>query len=182
MIDLTQFVPIKEFPNYLINKNGDVYSTKSKKLIKPYKHGGKYDLQYLIAELWVQGKLFRKSVHQLVAITFIPNPNNYINIDHLDNNPRNNCVDNLEWVTNEENNKRKVNRWQINGGINYRKITKPKDRKSKKVTPDIVTLIRKTFEIIPEDKYKEFDKLFANALSMTEMNVFHIRTHKTWNL
>ena len=36
-------------------------------------------------------------IHQLVAKTFIPNPNNYKLVNHKDENKLNNCVDNLEW-------------------------------------------------------------------------------------
>lgn len=44
------------------------------------------------------------SVHRLVAIAFIENPNNYSNINHKDENPLNNCIDNLEWCTTRYNN------------------------------------------------------------------------------
>ena len=37
------------------------------------------------------------SVHQLVARAFIPNPNNYAQINHIDEDKENNCVSNLEW-------------------------------------------------------------------------------------
>lgn len=42
-------------------------------------------------------------IHRLVASAFIPNPNNYPVINHIDENPRNNSVDNLEWCTQKHN-------------------------------------------------------------------------------
>ena len=46
----------------------------------------------------------RFSVHRLVAKAFIPNPNNFPVINHKDENPANNCVENLEWCTAAYNN------------------------------------------------------------------------------
>ena len=42
-------------------------------------------------------------IHRLVAQAFLPNPNNYPVVMHLDNNPSNNCVDNLKWGTQLQN-------------------------------------------------------------------------------
>ena len=59
-----------------------------------YKHVKLYD-----------GKANPKSftVHKLVALTFIENPNNYIEINHIDHNKQNNSVENLEWTSRSEN-------------------------------------------------------------------------------
>lgn len=49
------------------------------------------------------GKSKIQFVHRLVACAFIPNPNNYPIINHKDENPSNNCVENLEWCTHKHN-------------------------------------------------------------------------------
>lgn len=58
---------------------------------------------YLRVSLSKNGKPKIISIHRLVAETFIPNPNNYPYINHKDENPSNNCVDNLEWCTPDYN-------------------------------------------------------------------------------
>lgn len=60
-------------------------------------------------------------VHKLVAIAFIPNPLNKPQINHLDYNPQNNNVGNLEWVTAKENGQHSV--------INHKKKIKHRNAK-----------------------------------------------------
>ena len=50
-----------------------------------------------------RGKLYGKYIHRLVAEYFIPNPNGYKEVDHIDRNRQNNYVENLRWVTHKEN-------------------------------------------------------------------------------
>ena len=80
---------------YFISENGDFYSTFSKKYIKPQKdHKG-----YLYVEIGRK----KYKLHRLVAEYFIPNPNNFPQVNHIDCDKTNNCVSNLEWCTNKDN-------------------------------------------------------------------------------
>lgn len=69
-------------------------------------------------------------LHRLVAYVWLDNPNNFRSVDHKDGNKANNCVENLEWVTLEENIKRewdnfeefdlqkKYKNWKISSKLN----------------------------------------------------------------
>lgn len=77
-----------------INSNGR--RVKGKMLNpKPNNHG------YISVDLYLseEKKSNKFGVHRLVATAFIPNPDNLPVINHKDENPLNNCVDNLEWCT-----------------------------------------------------------------------------------
>lgn len=52
---------------------------------------------YPQVSLYKNGKVYLRRVHRLVAMAFIPNPNNLPMINHKDEVPTNNNVDNLEW-------------------------------------------------------------------------------------
>ena len=58
---------------------------------------------YLRVLLSKNGKRKWFFVHRLVAEAFIPNPNNLEQVNHLDFNRKNNCVENLEWISLKEN-------------------------------------------------------------------------------
>ena len=86
---------VKSLPKYMY-PNG-YPQLRKEKLLKP-SCTGKYR-NYLAVCL--RGKQYR--VHRLVAEAFIPNPNNYPMVNHIDKNTLNNQVDNLEWCTNQYN-------------------------------------------------------------------------------
>lgn len=73
---------------------------------------------YLSVNLSKNNKVKCYFIHRLVAEAFIPNPYNYPVVNHLDENPLNNIVDNLEWCTHYHNcmygharEKQKASRW-----------------------------------------------------------------------
>lgn len=86
---------------YLISNCGNVRSVgndkkRKDKILKTYSYSKKGHEK---VDLRVNGKVVKKSVHRLVAEAFLPNPSNHPAINHKDNNPKNNYVDNLEWCT-----------------------------------------------------------------------------------
>lgn len=58
---------------------------------------------YLQYRLWKENKEYHKFAHRLVAESFIPNPNNYSEVDHIDTNKTNNYVSNLRWASRSMN-------------------------------------------------------------------------------
>jgi hypothetical protein len=85
--------------DYAITVCGKLYNLSTKKWIKPtIKNGYKY------VNLSAYGDSQRHySIHRLVAMTFIPNPNNLQVVDHINNDPLDNRVENLQWLTQKQN-------------------------------------------------------------------------------
>lgn len=85
--------------NYCITLDGKVYSIKSQRVLNTqYTDGG-----YECITLRVEGKTKTLKVHRLVALAFIPNPENKPQVNHIDGVKNNNHKDNLEWVSRSEN-------------------------------------------------------------------------------
>ena len=59
----------------------------------------------VVVNLSKVGKVRHWKVHRLIAYVFLPNPDDKPQINHIDGDPKNNRLDNLEWATNSENGK-----------------------------------------------------------------------------
>lgn len=100
---------LPKFPNYIIFPQGKVYAIKTKKFISqtyrprnPKDINSKYSVTVNLKDADSESK-YPVLVHRLVAMAFIPNPENKPAVNHKDGNPSNNDVSNLEWVTPQEN-------------------------------------------------------------------------------
>jgi hypothetical protein len=102
-MELENFQDINDFSNYMINENGDIYSKKKNKLMKPQIQSGYYKVS-----LRKDNKNHNKSIHRLLGLQYLPNPDNLPCIDHINRNRLDNSLNNLRWVTYSENSKNKT--------------------------------------------------------------------------
>ena len=84
---------------YEVSNLGNVRGLTANKVLKPHRnnHG------YMKVDLYKNGNRKRFLVHRIVAETYIPNPKNYTQVNHKDENKTNNCVANLEFCDRKYN-------------------------------------------------------------------------------
>ncbi len=85
---------IEGYPNYLIYEDGRVYNNKFKRFLKCSNNGNNY-IRVCLTKNKNRKHLY---LHRLIAIHYIPNPENYEEVDHIDRNPLNNSISNLRWA------------------------------------------------------------------------------------
>lgn len=120
--ELKEFVPlcIEGIQNiYEINRLGQI---RNKELNK-YPKGSINNVGYHVISLKIEKNSYKTfSIHKLVAITFLPNPNNFPIVDHIDRNRKNNTVTNLRWSNYSDNNKNQNKSILRKTNILYQKI------------------------------------------------------------
>lgn len=93
---------IANYKHHFIDEYGDVYSNYSgsiRKIKTFYDKNNRYEY-VVISE---NGNRKHHAIHRLVADAFLPNPNGFLEINHIDNNPHNNMANNLEWCNRKYN-------------------------------------------------------------------------------
>jgi len=103
MADMEEWKQLPNYENYEVCNFGKVRNKKTGRILKNANNGG-----YQQVGLSRCGIIKSFSVHQLVGLCFIENPNNKKQINHLDKDRSNNNIENLEWCTAAENNNHKL--------------------------------------------------------------------------
>jgi len=155
---------MEEYKNtkYYITKNGDII--RDNLILKKSLDKGGY--QRIV--LNVNGGKVAKLIHRLVAETYLPNPNNLPEVDHLDCNKLNNDISNLEWVTTEENKRRA----RLNG-----LIRKGESSGKSKLTKIDVEYIRNNY--IP--RHKEYGtRALSRKFNVSNCAICNVLNKVTW--
>lgn len=154
---------IKDFTDYEISNLGNVRRCTSSNNW----HIGKVLQQtlnncgYYCVTLRKNKKSYCKTIHRLVANAYIPNPNNYSDVDHIDRNKTNNIISNLRWLSHKDN----MHNQDRSIAIKKQKETCRIKRDLKKLIPKEKT-IKYTYWEIDGKQYKTLRE-FANITKKT---------------
>ena len=94
---------VKPYHQYYVSRCGHIFGCKGDEVKQSTTNRG-----YKRVTLSIDGREERWSVHRLVALLFVPNPEQKPQVNHIDGNKENNDASNLEWCTASENNKHAI--------------------------------------------------------------------------
>jgi len=170
--------PVKNYESYYeVSNFGNVISVeryiehpthnylKKQKLLTQFDDGRGYKHVKLYDE---KGNPRNFTIHKLVALSFLDNPKNYNEINHIDHDKKNNRVNNLEWITRSENIKHS---YQSRDPKTY----KGSGNKMSKLTEEQVIQMRKDREV-SNLTYKQLAEKYFVGITL----VGYIINNKVW--
>jgi len=159
---MEKFKQIKNYENYSVSNYGKIRNDKTGRILKPQKN----TCGYLFVVLYENGVCKNYRIHRLVALAFIPNPENKRTINHIDGIKINNEVTNLEWCTQKEN---------IHHAMDTGLMQKGEKHGQAKLSEDQVLKIRRLYKT-GDYTYRALGKIFDVAHS----HIRNIINRKTW--
>jgi hypothetical protein len=156
---------IQGFENYEVDELGQIWSLPKKtrkgvRMIKPLKHP---KTGYMYVDLCNDGKVKKFTVHRLVALNLIINPEDKPQVNHINGDKTDNRVVNLEWCTRSENQKHSIN-------IGLRSAKGVKNSQCKLTEQDVL-YIRNS---------KENGSILAKKFNISHPTICDIRKGRSW--
>lgn len=152
---------VKDYPDYKVSTEGVVLGKRGK-VLKPYetKSG------YLEVSLSENGVVRKFTIHRLVAETFLPDDNDLPQVNHLDGDPTNNYLNNLEWCSVSRNQLHSCDTLGNNRG-GKQHLAKLTEREVKSVLKLLANKIGTT--------------RIAKMFSVSPTTIDNIKAGRTWN-
>ena len=162
---------VKSMERPIWNEHNHSYSIRKERILKPNNQNSKRYWRIPIPPIGgKKGDQKLYSVHRLVATAFIPNPNNLPQINHIDGNKNNNCVENLEWCDNSYNQQHAIN-------TGLKSVSKMSAHSSlRKLSEEQVSFIKLMWQSLDTGKRGEkerFNKVMATLFGLQSPNTIH---------
>ncbi len=161
-------IQIEGCEHYSVSEYGVVLNTRTGKVLKPDLTSGGYRR----VTLW-NGNYNRVTVHRLVAIHFIENPEQYPIVNHIDGNKLNNHFSNLEWCTVSHNTRHALETglrtldFQYKGPAFNRTLSADQVRKVRRMKDAGIPRRRVLEEVgCSVDQYKKIDMYYRYLINM----------------
>lgn len=172
-------------PYYLVSNKGRIrtldrpiwckpnnsYSIRKGRFLKPSNNNSKGYWRIAIpSEIGNKASRREYSIHRLVATAFIPNPNDLPQINHIDGNKDNNCVENLEWCDNGYNQRHAVdmglkNRSKMSAHSSFRKLTEEQ--------VGFIKLVWNTVDTAKKGEKTRFNRNIMKLFGLQSENTVH---------
>ncbi len=158
---------IKNFSNYYITKNAELYSTMRGGARKMKPHYDKKISYYRVALVSDSGEKKSMLLHRLVALTYLEKPEGDYEVNHIDGNKKNNCLSNLEWVTRSDNLKHaySLNLMTVAGVTN----------------PRCILTEEQVVEIYSKLMNGEKNSVLAEQYGVERTTILHIKKKLSWS-